>query len=151
MPKQNITSLNNFRHRVVLATSNTELASSEDETNTDIVLVRKEIKSVCASITPVKGTFYIGGFAMQENRNAFSHYIAIRYNRGLDITGFAWIYEDRPSGKRWYKVLAVEEMGERARYWSIQVRLQEKSDLANPPGEEKGSDGFAALPDGVRL
>lgn len=150
MPKQNITSLNNFRHRVVLATSYTELAS-DDISNTDIVLARKEIQSVFASITPVKGSFYIGGFAMQENRNAFSHYIAIRYNPNLDITGFAWLYEDRPSGKRWYKVLSVEEMGEKERFWIIQVRLQQKSDLANPPGEEKKQDGFVALPDGARL
>lgn len=156
MPKQNITSLNNFRHRVVLATSNTELAS-EDETNTDIVLVRTEVTSRFASITPVKGSFYLNGFAMQENRNAFSHYIALRYDRELDITGFGWIYEIRPSGKRWYKILAVEEMGERERYWCIQVRLQQKSVLANPPGseertkEESKNDGFIALPDGARL
>jgi hypothetical protein len=144
MSKQNMTSLLNFRHRIVLSRSYTESPTPE---STDIVIVREAIKEVWASVTPVKGSFYVNGQAMQENRNAFSHYIVIRYNRDMDITGYAWIYETRPSGKRWYKVLAVEEMGERERFWQIQARLTQKSDLVNPPGNIR----HAELPQGAQL
>lgn len=150
MPVKSMVSLQNFRHRVVLATSYTESADADDPTSTDIVLTREFVQEIYASITPVKGTFYLNGFALQENRNAFSHYICIRYNRNIDITGYAWIYEKRPSGKRWYKVLSVQEQGEKERYWQIQVRLQQKSDIAGDPAEHKDGD-FLALPEGVKL
>lgn len=144
MPKQNTTSLFNFKHRVVLAHSYTE---APEEGSTDIVLIRKAKKEVWASITPVKGNFYLNGFAMNENRNAFSHYIVIRFNREMDVTGYGWIYEERKSGRRWYKVTAVEEMGEKERFWQIQCRMTQKSELANPPGDER----LVELPQGARL
>lgn len=151
MPKQNMTSLNNFRHRVVLATSYTESDGVNDGESANIVLTRKEVKNIIASITPTKGTFFLNGFALQENRNAASHYICIRFNRDIDITGFAWVYEDRPSGRRWYKILSVEEMAEKQRFWMLQSRLQQKSDLATQPATEKPSSDFLALPNGVEL
>jgi hypothetical protein len=145
-----MTNLGSFRHRVVLATSYTESDDKSNPESVNIVLTRTGVKSMAASITPVKGSFYLNGFALQENRDAFSHYICIRYNRDIDITGAAWIYEERPSGKRWYKVLSVQEQGERERYWQIQVRLQQKSDLATEPAQPN-KDGYLALPSGVKL
>lgn len=144
MPIKNMTSLLNFRHRVVLATSYTESPTPD---STDIVLVREAKGEIWASINPTKGTFFVNGQAMQENRNAASHYIVIRYNRDIDITGYGWIYEKRPSGMRWYKITSVEEMGERQRYWQLQVRLTQKGETVNPPGETK----YAELPEGARL
>lgn len=153
MPTKNMTSLNNFRHRVVLAHGVTEPVDVDDLSSANIVLSRTAVQKVWASITPTKGTFFLNGFAMEENRNAASHYICIRYNRDIDITGFAWLYERRPSGKRWYKVLSVQERDERQRYWQIQVRLQQKSDVAVEPAEaQDGVDSdFLALPKGAKL
>lgn len=149
MPTKNMTSLQNFRHRVILAHGVTNPIDVEDTTTANIVLTRTAVKAVWASITPTKGTFFLNGFAMEENRNAASHYICIRYNRDIDITGFAWIFEDRPSGRRWYKVTSVQEQNERERYWQIQVRLTQKSEFAPEPQKKK--DNFAKLPDGAKL
>lgn len=152
MPTKNMTSLQNFRHRVVLTHGQTEGVDVDDKSSANIVLTRTAIQGVYASINPVKGTFFLNGFALEENRNAASHYICIRYNRDIDITGFAWLYEKRPSGRRWYKVLSVQEQGERERYWQIQVRLQQKSDIATEPAAPKQMrDDLLALPDGVTL
>lgn len=152
MPKQNTTSLNNFRHRVVLASGQTEGVDVDDPSSANIVLKRTAVQSVFASITPVRGSFFLNGFALEENRNNPSHYINIRYNRDIDITGFAWLYEDRPSGRRWYKILLVQEKDERERFWVLQVRLQQKSDLATEPAAPQlMKDDFLALPDGVKL
>lgn len=150
MPTKNMTSLNNFRHRVVLAHGRTESDGLNDSQSANVVLTRTGVRSVAASITPIKGSFFLNGFALQENRNAASHYVCIRYNRDIDITGFAWLFEDRPSGKRWFKVLDVQEQGERQRFWQLQCRLQQQSDIASEPAEPKDEE-FLELPKGVRL
>lgn len=147
MPSKNMTSLNNFRHRVTLTHGQTEA----DDDTPNIVLRRTGVRNVAASITPIKGSFFLNGFALQENRNVASHYVVIRYNRDVDITGFAWLFEDRPSGKRWYKVLEVQEMGERERFWQMCCRLQQKSDVASEPSKPKEDDGVLQLPSDVRL
>lgn len=152
MPSRNMTSLNNFRHRVVLAHGQTEGVDVDDPSSANIVLKRTAVQSVFASITPVRGSFFLNGFALEENRNSPSHYICIRYNRDIDISGFAWLYEDRPSGRRWYKVIFVQEQNERERYWQLQVRLQQKSDIATEPAAPTlMKQDFLALPDGVKL
>lgn len=144
MAKGNMTNLARFRHRIVLATS---FVASVNET--DIVLVREQVKEVWASITPVRGEFFINGIAQKENRNSYSHDIVIRYNSSMDISGYAWIYEDRPSGKRWYKVTSVQEIDERGRFWCIQARLVQKSDEAQIPSQN--IEDFAKLPAGAVL
>jgi hypothetical protein len=152
MPTKNMTSLNNFRHRVVLARGQTDTVDVDDPTSANIVLTRTAVQRVYASITPTKGQFFLNGFALEENRNAASHYICIRYNSSIDITGFAWLYEERPSGRRWYKVLSVQEQSERERFWQIQVRLQQKSDLATEPAAPAlMKNDYLDLPDGVKL
>lgn len=145
MATANLTALRNFKHRVELTTSYT--ASVND---VDIVLVREKRKTVLASITPVRGEFYLNGIAQQENRNAYSHYIIIRFNRDMDITGYAWIYEERPSGNRWYKVISVEELGEKQRYWQICCRLVQKAEDADVPSEKHISE-YDKLPVGAVL
>lgn len=141
MPMKSMTTLGNFRHKVTLSSSYTE-----GENAIDLVLVRTAVKEVWASITPVRGAFYINGIATEESRNSYSHYIVIRYNRDMDISGYAWIYEDRPSGKRWYKVISVQELGERQRFWQITTRLVQKAeDVAEP------IIGSVNLPHGARL
>lgn len=139
-----MTSLSNFKHRVTLSSSRTEPFGKSD-----VILVREGIQTVYASITPVRGEFYINGIAQQESRNAYSHYIVIRYNRNMDISGYAWLYEDRPSGKRWYKVISVQEINERERFWQISARLVQKSEIVAEP--TKTILEAAKLPDGASL
>ncbi len=144
------TALSKFKHRVVLASSYTEGQEKDNPASADIILKRTIVKEVSAAISPIKGSFYLNGFAMEENRNLPSHSIYIRYNRDIDITGFAWVYEERPSGRRWYKVLTVQEVEEQQRFWQFKVRLQQKSEAAVEPVKEK-KDDFLQLPKGARL
>lgn len=144
MSKSNMSNLGKFTHRVVLAKS---FVAPINET--DLVLVKEKITEVWASIVPVRGEFFLNGIAQQEHRNAYSHYIVIRYNRNMDITGYAWLYEKRPSGNRWYKVTAVQEIEEKQRFWQIQARLVQKSEFAQQPSES--NDTIASLPAGASL
>lgn len=145
MAKQTNTSLGRFKHRVTLATAKIEQA--DDGAN--IVLSRRAIGEVWASIAPVRGSYFLGTFAMMEGRENPSHWIVIRYNRDIDITGYGWLFERRPSGKRWYKIVLVQEVEEEGRFWVIQARLEQKSDTAPEP--TKPAHGFLRLPDGVKL
>lgn len=148
MPRK-MTALKNFRHRVTLASGYTEATKDE----TDIVLVRGERNTVYASICPVRGEFYINGIATQESRNSYSHNVVIRYNRNIDITGYGWLYETRPSGNRWYKIISVQEIEERERFWQISARLVQKSEDALPPSKEasKVFVEVGKLPEGASL
>ena len=146
MAKQTNTSLGRFVHRVQLTTSKIELASDQE----NIVLARHSVGEVWASITPVRGSYFLGTFAMMEGRENPSHWIVIRYNRDIDITGYGWLFERRPSGLRWYKIVLVQELNEDGRFWIIQARLEQKSDVAPEP-TKKPDYGFQKLPDGVKL
>lgn len=135
------------------------LCSARDETinSVEILLKRVGIFEAWAAIAPVRGQFFAGGFSVKEGREHYSHNIWIRFRPDMDITAWAWIFEPRPSGARWYKVLAVEERDEAGRWWVMQCRLSQKGDDVVMPAKQdnahpaKSPFDCAPLPDGVRL
>lgn len=138
--------ISDLRHRVTLC-------SAKDETvnNVDIMLKRVGVFDAWASIQPVRGQFFAGGYAEKESRDHYSHHVWIRFRSDLDITAWAWVYESRPTGARWYKVLAVEEIDENGRFWRMQCRLSQKSEDAVKPASGAGAFDTLPLPEGVRI
>lgn len=127
MSKYSDFSISSFYHRVALASAN------DDSANGQLIVSKTGVITVWANIEPVRGAAYVNGIAIRENLDNYSHNIIIRFIQTLDISAYAWLYEERPSGRRWYKVLSVEEVGERQRFWKMQCRLQQKSVNAVAP------------------
>lgn len=141
-----IVRISDLKHRVTLCSARDETANS-----VEILLKRVGVFNAWAAIAPVRGQFFAGGYAEKESRENYSHNVWIRFRPGIDITAWAWVYEHRPSGARWYKVLSVEEVKESGRFWRMQCRLSQKGDDVVEPASGAGAFDYSPLPDGVRF
>jgi hypothetical protein len=131
-----------FKHRVALCT-----AYDEALTEIAVLLKREKAFDAWAAIDPVRGSFWLNQFAERENRESPSHTITIRWSPNYDISGYAWLFEQRAkSGGRWFKVLSVQELDDKARWWVFGCRLVEKGNTVTPgaPADEGGM--FAPRP-----
>lgn len=140
--------IGSLKHRVVLCS-----AYDEAVTETKVLLMRQRVVESWAGIIPVHGTFLLNGYAVREARESPSHYIRLRWGPDLDISGYAWVFEQRwRSGARWFKILDVTEDDEAARFWRLDARLVERGGEADRPQVRAPGDGiFAPRPlTGVR-
>ena len=135
-----------YRHKVTLCRGRTFAVDA------GAYLRKDEVFSAKADIREVRGSFFAGGFAIQESRNVYSHNIFIRVAPKFDITGSAWVYEERhKTPSRWYKVLQIQDFNETGREYRLLCRLVEKSDDAEPPATPGRDSYVALLPVGLKL
>lgn len=114
-----------LKHRVMICTSQDVVVDG-----TTLVLARKGVRETWAMVAESREQLFArDGMAIREQRDAASHKITIRYNPDQPITSAAWVYEARlKSEPRWYKVLAISDLGEQGRFSVLRCRLVEKSD-----------------------
>jgi head-tail adaptor len=143
--------IRDFKHRITLCS-----ASDVVTEGGTMVLSRVAAWDAWAHIEESRGSFFSrDGYAVKEQRDQRSHKICIRYRTDKEISGAAWIYEQRAkSSPRWFKVLSVCDKGEMGRFWQLECRLVERSDDVVKPVEAKPDDVTLqgmALPEGVTL
>lgn len=151
-------SVGKMSHRVVLCTM-------QDVVNEagEMRLTRQGVREVWASIEERRGSFFNReGEAIREAAEQRSHKICLRVCPDIEISGHAWVYEQRKSlASRWFKILDVSEergtevAGRDARFWCLHCRLVERSDEVSkpvaPPTEPAVAAAPVPLPAGVRL
>lgn len=135
-----------LRHKINLCSQKDVVVGSE------IKLIREDILATWAMIEVKKGSMFVNGAAVRDNRNARTHCIYIRYRSDLEITGYAWIYEERHlSPPRWFKILTVQETESGGSpLYEFDCRIVERGDDLAEPVEE-GSGPAVGLPHGVNL
>lgn len=131
-----------FKHRCALC--------SAHDVNVDeikVLLVRQKVIEFWGRIDPVRGSFMMSGHAERESRDNHSCLIWMRWAPSVDISGYAWVFEERKrSGCRWYKVLSVREENDASRFWRIEARLEERSGDAVRPVTDQPLGIFAPKP-----
>lgn len=140
-----------FRHRVAICTMQDVV-----ESNGMMALSRKDVYHCWAYIDHVRlSAFAKGGFSVKDLIDERTHSIVIRYNRTIDYTTSAWIYEERlQSGPRWFKLLRHVVSNEDGEYLICDAKLVERGDEVRKPVD---TDKFATvggaipLPAGVSL
>lgn len=155
--KGEVLRLADFGHRVQVCTMEDVRVS-----NDTMSLIRKDVYKCWARIEPVRQTMFTRkGFAAQDPIDERTHEIYIRYNRNIDFTSSAWMFEARrKSPPRWYKLLRYVVFREEAEYIQFDAKLVEQSDMAVRPltheqqrqeAEKKKFTDAAPLPQGVKL
>jgi head-tail adaptor len=135
-----------LRHRVVLCSQKDVITS-----HGSLTLIRKEVMATWASIEAKRGSMFSpNGQAMMDNRNERTHIIKIRYRPDLEVSSYAWIYEERRiSPPRWFKILTVDQTEDGCSpCYEFGCRLVERSDEAQRPDTPTV---VASLPKGVHL
>lgn len=143
-------------HRISLCTMHDVV---EEVAGSGVMSLRREaIAEQWAQIVAKAGSFFTReGQAIEpgrETRQVRTHQIVMRYRADLNVSGSAWVYERRrKSSPRWYKVLGVSDNG---LYFTLDVRLVERSDLAPTPVAPVASPDAQTLravekPDWVKL
>ena len=95
---------------------------------TDFKLRRESVLKMHAMIEPKRATQFSRHGAAMTKQDERTHIIKARYHPEIDVTAYAWIYEERrKSAPRWFKILQVSETeGKGSPYFMFECRLTEK-------------------------
>lgn len=134
-----------FRHRL-------RICSEKDVVNNgNMSLSRDDIYSGWAKIEPKKSSQFAGN-GVAISGDARTHKIYMNYRRDMQMSGKAWLYEERlQSAPRWFKILSVIDDG---CYWCFDCKLTERGDGLIPPQkpvECVENNSAVSMPKGVRL
>jgi len=137
-----------LRHRIVLCSQKYDVKSKGE-----LLDVRESVIECWAQIRELAHTtFSEHGAAVLANRDVRTHFIYTRYFPLLDISGKAYVYEERmKSSPRWFKVLSVgqsEVKGSPYFVWSC--RIVGRSDNVQAP-DNKVTGPAQNMPQGVQI
>lgn len=137
------------RHKLLLCTQDDIVTE-----NNDWIVNRKAVMSVWAAIkTKAGSTFNPHGASM--SKPVQTHLIKIRYKRDVNVSNFAWLYEERrKSSPRWFKILKVSQTETSGtEYFEFSCRLVERGDEVPKPDQDlpESTNAAKAMPDGVSL
>lgn len=139
-----------LRHHLLLCSQNDVVTKDGD-----MILNRTAVRALRAMIEPKKAsTFSAQGAAHMDTKDARTHVITTRLSPDLEISTYAWLYEERrKSSPRWFKILSVveTEMGGRP-FFVFDCRLVERGDAIVKPDDGLEADQtVVGLPHGVAL
>lgn len=149
MKRSNTRKSAEFVHKVFLCS-----ARDEKIGEADVVLNRDVAYETYAAIKNFKfSQFGPGGMVILEPRNRETHEIFLRWRPDVQFTIYGWVMEQRRlTGKRWFKILGVKEIGEMQREVVLTVRLVEASEEAAPAQQVVEQDGIVVRkPAGISL
>lgn len=138
-----------LRHKLQLCSQNDVVTEGGE-----FKYVRKDVATVWGSIeAKASSTFSRHGAAMKDSRNKQTHIIMVRYNWDMNISAYAWLFEERrKSSPRWFKVLSAKETeGKGSQMLMLNCRLVERADDVALPEEDKPFNLATGLPEGVKL
>lgn len=138
-----------LKHRVSICSAKDVVVNASEMT-----IKRDAAFDAWAKIEAKAGAqFSVSGFAIQQDRNARTHKIYIKYRRDVEIGSAAWIYEPRlSSSPRWFKIIKVTDMHECGETWCFDCRLVERGDqVETPQSVDAPITNHSPLPAGVKL
>lgn len=112
------------------------LCTTDDVVDDGVIrLRRRTVRKTFARIEPWGSPFSrVGNFGEfgQNVNSSPSHKIIIRAQLDLEVTRFAWIYEERRiSADKWYKVLDIREDAD-GLWWEFRTRIDTRGDDCPP-------------------